>query len=104
MREQRQDHAQLRRAGDGQRQQQGGDDPLARGLQRAGDHGGHGVAAEAQHHRDDRPAVQPDRLEHAVDQHRQAGQVAAVLQDGEDQEEGADDGQDDGRRRSGCPG
>jgi hypothetical protein len=58
----------------------------------------HGDAAQAQHHGQYGAAVEPDQGEDAVADHRQARQVAGILEHAESEEEGADDGQDQRQR------
>ena len=70
-------HAQLRRARDGEREEQRHDDPLAPRLERARHQRRHRVAAEAEHQRDDGAPREPEPLEAAVEEQRQPRQVAA---------------------------
>jgi hypothetical protein len=91
-------HAELGRAGNGQGQQEGGDQALARAVQDARGQRRHGHAAEAEHHRQHGAAVEADGGEQAVGDDRQARQVAGILEHAEGDEEGGDDGQDQRQR------
>ena len=71
-------------------QQHGRQHPLPLRLQRACHHGRHGVAGEAENDGNHRPAAQADALEAPVHQECQAREVAAVLEDAEEEEEGGE--------------
>ena len=90
------DGGELRGARNAERQQQDGDQPLLRRRQNPRRHGRHGVAAEAEHHRQHGLAVQPHRAEDAVAEYGEARDVAAVLEKPEEEEERGDNRQDDG--------
>ena len=83
-------------AGNRQREQQGGDNPLSFRRQDPGDDGPHGVTTETQHHGNDGPAAEPDLLENTVDQHGQARQVAGIFYQGKHQEERSHNGKHNG--------
>ncbi len=95
-RQHREDDAQLRRARDAQGQEEGGQHPLLARGQDPGGEGGHGVAAQAQDHGQHGLAVEAHDPEDPVAHHREAREVARVLEDREGGEERGHDGQDDG--------
>ena len=100
--EEGEDHSELGGTGDPEREQQCCDDPLLLGGKDSRRHGGHGVTAQPEDHRENRLPIEAHDSERTIGEDRQSRKVAAVLEQPERDEEGKDDRKNN-RQRIGQP-
>ena len=74
--------------------QEDGEAPVALVVHAAGAHHGGHRAAEAHHHRDEGPSVEAELSKRLIHEERRAGHIAAVLQNGQEQEQKQNRGQE----------